>query len=421
MMRCRWPLALLLGSAGFLAAAALKGMSGARAGDSGPDKAPPVAPLKAVTETYFGTTVSDPYRYMETLADPKVALWFQEQDAYTRRALSRIPARAKLLARIQQLERSGTARVFDVQRYRNPAYFYQKRLPGEDVSKLYERPTPGGPEKLVLDPDKYASKQGEHYTLSYYVPSLDGRYVAYGVAPAGSEDAVIHVLDRTRGSEAAESIDRSWYGGISWLPDGESFLHVRLQKLPKGADTAERRLKVRVYRHVLGTDPESDLAVFGYGVNSGIALDPADGCGVVSDLRSPYAIAYVNHGFSNDVTLYGAPVSSIAGGNAPWEKIVDVADQVVGFDLRGTDLYLVTHKEAPRSKVVRVSMPHPDLAHAAVVGPPSEAVVTTILAMADALYVQDLDGGIGRLFRVPYSGGAAERVPLPLDGSLSVA
>jgi len=40
------------------------------------------------------------------------------------------------------------------------------------------------------------------------------------------------------------------------------------------------------------------LPVFGYGVISGIDLDPADSCGVISDPRSPYALAlaYVSHG-----------------------------------------------------------------------------------------------------------------------------
>ena len=50
---------------------------------------------------------------------------------------------------------------------------------------------PQGSEKLILDPDRYSTKSDEHYTLNYYVPSLDGRFVAYGVSPSGSEDAVI--------------------------------------------------------------------------------------------------------------------------------------------------------------------------------------------------------------------------------------
>lgn len=136
-----------------------------------------------------------------------------------------------LLARIKQLDESGPARVFDLQRYRGNRYFYQKRLPEEIVAKLYERVGLRGKERLLLDPDKYATNPDEHYSLNYYVPSLDGAYVAYGVSPSGSEDAVIHVLNLKTGKETGESIDRSWYGGISWLPKGNAFLHIRFQKL----------------------------------------------------------------------------------------------------------------------------------------------------------------------------------------------
>jgi protease II len=132
--------------------------------------APPIAPVRVITEEYFGTKVSDPYRYMENLKDPEVVQWFKEQDDYTRLVLSRIPGRAALLARIQQLDQSGPPRVFDVQRFQNEHYFYQKRLPDEDIAKLYERNGLEGPEKLLLDPDKYVMKPGEHYSLNYYVP-----------------------------------------------------------------------------------------------------------------------------------------------------------------------------------------------------------------------------------------------------------
>jgi len=170
----------------------------------------------------------------------------------------------------------------------------------------------------------------------------------------------------------------------------------------------------------VGTDPENDLPVFGYGVNSGIDLDPADSCGVVSDPRTPNALAYVNHGFSNDLTVYVAPLKSIGQAGVKWQKIIDVEDGVVNFDLRRDDLYLITHKNAPRFEVIRVSLSHPDLAKAQVVIPPGEAVITNLSAMADALYIQELDGGIGRLLRLPYSEDVAQRISLPFDGSIGV-
>ncbi len=378
----------------------------------------PVAPVRAVTEEYFDSKVSDPYRYMENLTDPEVVAWFKAQDAYTRSVLSTIPGRAAMLARIKQFDRSGPPRVFDVQRYQSGRYFYQKRLPDENVAKLYERIGLQGPERLLVDPDKYVMKPDEHYTLDYYVPSFDGSYVAYGVSPSGSEDAVIHILNLRTGKETGELIDRSWYGGISWLPDGQSFLHVRFQKLSSGADPTERRLKSRVYLHKVGTDPESDLPIFGYGVNSGIDLDPADSCSVLSDPRTRYALAFVNHGFNNDLTVYATPLESMGKATVNWQKIIDVDDGVVNLDVRRDDLYLITHKDAPRFKVIRVSLSHPAPVKAQVVIPPSEAVIMNVTAMADALYIQELDGGIGRLLRLPYTEDAAQKIPLPFDGRI---
>jgi len=382
--------------------------------------APPIAPVRVVTEDYFGTKVSDPYRYMENLMDPGVEKWFKEQDAFTRVELSRIPGRAALLARIKELDQSGPPRVFDIQRYEKEKYFYQKRLPNEDVAKLYLREGLQGSEKLLLDPDKYSTKPGQHYVINYYAPSLDGRYVAYGVSPSGTEDAVIHVLDLATGKETGESIDRSWYGGISWVPDGQSFFYIRLQKLPAGGDPAERRLKSRAYLHKVGSNPESDLPIFGFGVNSGIDLEPADSSAVVTDFRIRYALAFVNHGFSNDITIYMTPLESIGKAGVKWQKLIDVDDQVVNFDFRRDDLYLISHKNAPRFKVVRISLSHPDLKNAPVVIPNGEPVITNVFAMGDALYIQELDGGIGRLFRLPYSGDAAKGIPVPYDGSIGI-
>jgi prolyl oligopeptidase len=120
------------------------------------------------------------------------------------------------------------------------------------------------------------------------VPSYDGRYVSSGISAGGSEDAVIHVLETASDKEIGETIDRSWYGGISWLPDNQSFFHIRFQKLGPDAGPAERRLKSRVWLHRVGTDPEKDVAVFGYGVDPEIKLDPADTAFVVTDARTKY-------------------------------------------------------------------------------------------------------------------------------------
>jgi prolyl oligopeptidase len=359
---------------------------------------------------------------MENLNDPAVTKWLKDQDDYTRATLARLSGRKALLARIEELDKASSFRVFDVQRLQGGTYFYQKKLASENVAKLYVRNGLNGPEKLLVDPDRLVKEPGIHFTINYYSPSLDGRYVAYGVSPGGSEDAVIHVMEVNSGQELGDAIERSWYGGISWLPDNRSFVHIQFQPFKAGMEANERRLKTRVLLHRVGTSADSDVPVFGYGVHSEINLEPSDSSFVAIDPRARFALAVVNRGFSNDVTFYSAPVGSIGAPDTAWTKVIDVQDQVTNFDVRGDDLFLMTHKDAPRFKVVHTSLSHPDLAHSETVVPPGDAVITNLVAGPDGLYVTESDGGVGKLLRVPYGkGDRSQEIVLPVKGSIGLA
>jgi prolyl oligopeptidase len=375
--------------------------------------------VKVATDEYYGTKVADPYRYMEDLKDPQVQAWFKAQNDYTRAVLARIPGRPALLARIKELEESEPAVIGYVKALPSGRVFYTKRLASEEVGRLYTREGWNGEEKLLLDPAKFAKAGGPHYSISYFAPSFDGRYVAVGVSQGGSEDAVLRVVEADTGRETGDAIDRTWWGSPSWMPDGHSFVYVRLQKLgPKSLPT-DRELNSRTYLHVIGSDPEKDALVLGNGL-PGFQIDPADGPSVSIFPGSPYALGVISHGVQNEVTIYVAPVESLTKPSIPWKKFCDVQDDVTGFDVRGDDLYLQSHKDASRYKVLHTRMSAPDVAGAEVVIPPGEAVIRNIAAASDAIYVQELDGGLGRLVRLPYAGGKAEQVPLPIDGSLYV-
>src|SRR6202167_1259327 len=71
---------------------------------------PPAAPVRPVTDTYFGTEVVDNYRYMENLDDPQVQAWMKAQADYTRATLDRLPARQALLQRIHALNNADLGR-----------------------------------------------------------------------------------------------------------------------------------------------------------------------------------------------------------------------------------------------------------------------------------------------------------------------
>jgi prolyl oligopeptidase len=382
--------------------------------------APPVAPVRPVTDEYFGVKVVDQYRYMEDLQNPEVSAWFKGQNEVTRTVLSRISGRDALLARIKTLDEAASERIIDVRRLPGDRYFFQKRLASEDIYKLYMRQGLKGEDKLLLDPAKFMTAGGPHFAISYYGPSFDGKYVAVGVSAAGSEEAVLRVIDTSTGQETSDVIDRAQFGNPSWLPDGHSFLYNRLQKLTASSAPTDRYLNSRAYLHVLGTDPDQDRLIFGAGV-AGVKLDPADIPFIATSPGTPYTLGIIAHGVRNEITAYVLPLEDLSSSTPAWKLFCDVDDDITGFDVHGDDLYLLSHHRASRYKVLHTKLANPDVAHAEVILPPGEAVVQSVAAASDALYVQELDGGVGRLLRLSYTTGKSEMVSLPLDGALGLA
>jgi prolyl oligopeptidase len=377
----------------------------------------PNTPVRAVIDDYFGTKVVDPYRWMENTSAPEVIAWMKAQNDYTRAVLARIPGRDELLARIKSLDNAGNT-VSGLQVW-GGHYFYYKTEPGSDNRKLFVRDTLGSPERLLVDPEKMTTADGKHYSIDYFQPSFDGVYVAYGISLGGSEESVLHVLQSATGTLLPDSIDRAQFASPSWLPDGKSFFYTRAQKLGADAPPTAKYQKLKVYRHTLGGDPDAEPLVFGFGANPTVNVDENDFTIVQFSPGAPeFLVGLVIHGVKRELDIYAIPFDANLSAKTTWKKVADQTDEVIGLDVHAGEIYLLSHKNASRFKVLRTSLGTPDLAHAAVVVPASEVVVTGISAAGDALYVQDLDGGIGRLRRLPYGNGSIQPVNLPFYGAI---
>src|SRR5229473_2047631 len=173
------------------------------------------------SDTYFGRTYKDPYRWLEDLKDKEVEGWFKTQADLTDGLLAKIPGRDALAQEWMALDKLKPA-TYTAITYERGRVFYKKTLGGENVGKLFLREGWNGAEKQLFDPNTY--KTGVVTTIQSVLPSWDGKYVVMGFSSGGAEYSELRVLDVERGTLLPDSIYPS-QGPIAWMKDSKAFFY----------------------------------------------------------------------------------------------------------------------------------------------------------------------------------------------------
>jgi prolyl oligopeptidase len=399
---------LLQSSAALAGALATPGMALAQAAAS----RPPVAPVRPFTETLWGKTISDPYRWMEA-ETPEWKAYALAQGAYAKTVLDAIPGRDALIAAIDGYTHQVVA-VTAVQ-IGGDYIFTETRPAGANTFKLYVRQGVHGQDRLLIDPDTYAPS-GSHASLDWWSVSPDGRYVVFGTSPGGSENSTARILVTATGAVLPETIDRTEEGSPSWVQDGSGFFYNRLQP-GQANDSLDKYKDSANWFHRLNTDPAGDVKVLWKGGNPNVSLADIDVPIVIATPGSNVAVGAIVSGVQNEIALYAAPTSSAVAGPPDWKLVCAPADKVTSGAVLGDDIYLLSHKDAPRYKVLKTSGKAPSIATASVVVPESASVIRGIVAAKDGIYIQQLDAGLGGLRRVAPD-GTVTTITLPFAGAI---
>jgi len=384
--------------------------------------APAVAPIHPVITTYYGTPVTDDYRWMEAPHSAALASYMKSQNDYTREKLDSLPGRAALL---RDLAADGNlASSVGVPIIAGGRYFYLESAPGQNTAKLYMRDAATGTMKMLINPDSFGPK-GQAEAINFFQPSQDGKYVAYGVSGGGSENATVRVLDTVTGKDEGVAItrvdgDNDEFLPVWWLPD-DSFAYYRLQQLGAHDDPSGFFLKSREYLHRLGANAtgDGDTPIFGYDVDKSAPAAPDQDALVMAFPGCNYAFGVLTENESSNVidAIYISPIAAVEAGRPVWTPLAGKADDITQFDAAGNKVYLLTYKDAPRYKIVSTDLAAPDLAHAATIVPQSTNVITSLAVARDALYAVSADGGFSDVTRIA-GGGAPVTLKLPYAGTV---
>jgi prolyl oligopeptidase len=298
----------------------------------------PPAPRLDLTEDLFGHRVADPYRWLEDAGPAQTSQWLAAEEELWAAYRAQLPDRDRFAGRVHELMQVGAV---GVPAWRGTARFYIRRDPGQEHGVLYVADDAG--ERALIDP--VAIDPSGRTTLDGWQPDKEGRLLAYQLSSGGDEESLLRVMDVASGELVDGPIDRCRYSGVAWLPGGKAFYYVR-RLPPEAVPDGESQYHRRLYLHVVGTAPETDVLVFGEGRDKTTYY----GASVSRDGRWLMLWASIGTAPREDVWLADLSASDPA---APAFTPVTVGLDAQTSLRAGRDgrLYVFTDLDAPRGRI----------------------------------------------------------------------
>ena len=299
--------------------------------------------------------VADPYRWLEDADDPRTVAWSAAQDELLARLRETWEGREAVAKRVRELLSAGTV---GPPVWRGERRFLVRRTGEQEhgVLLVVEPDGAGGErERVLVDP--MAVDPSGATTLDAWQPSKEGHLLAYQLSAGGTEESVLRVLDVATGDEVDGPIDRARYSPVAWLPGGERFYYVRRLD-PAGLPADEQQYHRRVWLHTVGSDPATDVEVFG----EGRAMTSYYGVSVSLDGR--WLVVSASEGTAPRTDVWLADLAS-----SPLEAPA-LTEVAVGLDAQtsahvGRDgrLYVGTDLDAPRGRLAVADPTRPQVEH----------------------------------------------------------
>jgi len=300
------------------------------------------------TDSYHGSSVADPYRWLEDDHSADTKAWVQAQNAVTDQFLAAMPQRLpvrRLYTELYNFEKFGLP-------FKEGGRYFWTRNDGlQQQSVLYTASALTAQPAVALDPNQL-SRDGT-VALSGYAASRDGKLLAYGSSKAGSDWQTWRVRDLASGRDLPDTLEWVKFSSAAWTPDGKGFFYARYDAPAEGAALTGSNYFQKLYYHRLGTPQADDTLV---------ASNPQEkewGFGAeVSDDGKLVYITVWKGGNKNGLMVLPLSKGAYPGaaGGAPKAVTLAFDAEYVPVSSSGSTLIVKTNQDAPRGRLIAIDL-----------------------------------------------------------------
>lgn len=360
----------------------------------------PVTKKTDSSSTYFGVTVTDPYRWLEDDLSPETTAWVDAQNQLTFSYLNQIPYREKIAERLTQIwnyERIGAP-------FTEGEYTYFSKNDGLQNQSVIYRKKGEGEDEVFLDPNTFSADGTTSLAgLSF---SKSGKLAAYSISEGGSDWRKVIVINAETKEIIEDTLVDIKFSGLSWR--GEEGFYYSSYDRPKGSQLSAMTDQHKLYFHRLGASQQDDEIIFGHLPEQKRRYL---GGSVSEDGRYLFINASVstagNELYLQDLTRKNSPIIPVIQGFDFETSVLDVKEDI---------LYLFTNKEAPNKKVVVADLKNLSPENWKDLIPETENVLS-ISRGAGYFFTEYMKDAISQVFQFDYNGNRIREIALPGIGS----
>lgn len=354
------------------------------------------------TDNYFGTSVADPYRWLEDDNAPETKKWVEAENKVTQNYLSQIPFRADIKRRLTELwnyPKEGAP--FKAGEY----YLFTKNNGLQNQSIWYIKKGLDGIEEVFLDPNKLSADGTA--SVSILGISHNKKYLAYSIAQSGSDWSNIYVMDLASKTKLVDELKWTKFSGAAWKGDG--FYYSKYDEPAKGTELSAANKFQKVYFHKLGDEQKEDELIFEDKSNPNLYF----GADVTEDEH--FLILYSSAGTSGNALFYQdlkAPQSKISLLVKGFENNHSIVENV------GDKLLLNTDLGAENKQVVLIDPKNADPKNWQKIIPESNLALENVGTGGGYLWASYLKDASTNIIQFDLSGKKIGEVKLPAIGTV---
>ncbi|WP_431166086.1 prolyl oligopeptidase family serine peptidase [Tenacibaculum halocynthiae] len=354
-----------------------------------------------VVDDYFGTKITDNYRWLEDDKSKETEAWVKAENEVTFDYLDKIPYRKELKNRLSELwnyEKLGVP-------FKRGDYTYFYKNNGLQNHYVLYRKDKDGKEEVFLDPNTFA--EDGTTSLGSVSFSKDKKTLAYSISEGGSDWRKVIIMDAESKEIKEDTIVDVKFSGISWKGN-DGFYYSSYDK-PKGSQLSAKTDQHKLYYHKLGTSQKEDKVIFGAKpeekhryVSGGVTED------------GKYLFIYPRISTSGNKLL----MKDLSNDNNPIVTILDTdnSDTYV-IENKGTQLYLVTNLNAPNQKIVTVDASNPTEKNWKDFIPETENVLSPSTG-SGYFFAEYMVDAVSKVLQYDYDGKLVREIKLPGVGSV---